>query len=679
MTSRYFSLNNDFVLEYKYSSDTYSTADKGFNLLVNGHDGRNYISSNDTFFPENVNILDKQYTTVDRTAGKFAYLNQDLVQNYNDYDTELTDVADLPIVFSSHYNITYDTLRIHFRSGYVFDDSEGIYINVKYKTKGAYEVNVANVIYLKTDSFKEFHVNSLLIGDILYNSYIDIKVPSLEFLKTEQKSFPSNTDKLFKKITNNQGILETGNVIIDFGTIKRKYTELRNITPAVTQEFTFFELESEHFFTVSPVDEYHEFYASIVEEDPTIGDYYILQAKTSKGSIADYITLLNQEINTDWILIHDILVYEQIDYTQVLSNKYHFVQEDSFDDPILYRPIIKNGNNAIAYTVQYGVRLVNKYNNDQILKTAQYVSTTPQKYGRKLARLNMGNVPTIDKIYNKIQVSELKYDYSIANKNKSIKEKYVINYFENNNICVVNSDVTAKSVALNDTSIKNQGECMIEIDDIDTYLKFNVYERNTGGLSNKNMNGIGDLYLTFIDNQGETLKIPQVYDNQFDNSKGEIAFKIPDSMCKQIVLFTNPKFYIITESQGQQSNIYDGVWVSAREYSSQIFTGLNKKQGETIIDLNKQIDDLNAMLKAKQEELDKKDQTIKDLNTTLANNAANTPVKNSPQRLNQDVQIASKFQLSSTLTLPQVKSLKTSNVGIFKNFIDNGEIIIETP
>ncbi len=664
--SRYFSLSDNFVLEYIYQSDVISTSDKGFHLLRNQYDGRNYIHSEDSFFPINANILDKQYTTIDRTNGKFVYLDQDLVESYNNFDSKLTSTSALPIIITSPYDITYDTVRIHFRSGYTFDDSEGFYCNIQYKTLGAFEVNIANVIYLKSDSYKVFEPNSTMIGDILYNSYIDIKIPSLNFLKSEQKTYPGNPNKLYNKITDNNGLDLGANIIVDFGNIKRNYKENRNISSTTVQQFTFFELASLQYFTISPVDEYIQFFASIVEEDTNIGDYFTLQAKSSVGTISDYISYLNQDINTDWYLIHDIAVYEQIDYTHILTNQQHYVQESDFDTPILYRPVILNGSNAISYVIQYGVRLVNKFNNDQILKTAQFISTNPQKYGKKLSRLNIGIVPTIDKIYNKIQVNQVNYDYSIANKNKSIQEKYVINYYENNNICVINSDVASNSINLNNNSIKKQGECLIEIDNIDTFLKFNIYEQVNGALNNKNMNNLGDLYLTFIDNTNQPVLVPQVFDNQFDSSKGEIAFKIPSSISSQIITFTNPKFYILSQSQGQESSLYDGVWVSSQDYSQTIFTSVNKVLQEQIKNLNAQIISLNNNITDLNIQINTKDKTITDLNNNINNTNNNLSFNNVVQQTGNIT--TNRFQLAGTFQTNQVVSLKSTNItNMFKN------------
>ena len=242
-TSKYLYLSDNFLLEFIYNSDSINTNINGFGKLINQHDNsRVTLFSADSFTPDNANVIDHMYTVVEPTTGKYVYLNQDLVTNYQDYDSLLTNTGSLPVIKTGHdYVIQYDTIRIHFRAGYTFDDSEGFYFNAKYLTKGSYDANMASIVYHKYDSYKKQHILPFLISDVSYDSYIDIKIPSLNTLKTEQVNFPTDVHKLWYIISGGAGIDLNSNIQIEFGEILRRYNETTLVSPSLYVDYTFFE------------------------------------------------------------------------------------------------------------------------------------------------------------------------------------------------------------------------------------------------------------------------------------------------------------------------------------------------------------------------------------------------------------------------------------------------------
>ena len=125
--------------------------------------------------------------------------------------------------------------------------------------------------------------------------------------------------------------------------------------------------------------------------------------------------LANQE-NADYSVFHDIQVFEQIagdtSTSQfVETTNMTFVQTSDFEDPFMFRPIIKNANIAVSYRIEYNLRLYNTVNNTQIIKRSSYGSFDTRKYGKKMKRINLGTVPTVTKVYNvidKLPVMEVK-------------------------------------------------------------------------------------------------------------------------------------------------------------------------------------------------------------------------------------------------------------------------------
>ena len=606
LSSQYYFLNDNFLLEYKYNTDLINTSDKSFRLLENNHTDENYLYSDNNFFPENVNIIDKSFTNIDKVSPKYVYLDQDLVTPWNDYDAELTSNGNLDMSFVTNYDVQYDTLRLYFRSGYNLEDIEGIYLNIKFRLTDNKFVNIANLTYLKYDSYKEFLPNTFLLGEGTFNSYIDIKIPSLESLKTENTNFPSDTDKLWHKLSSGSGIHNDGNVIIDFGVIDRKYTETISINPTTDVEYSFFDLIQETKFSINSIDGYANVHASILETD----DYFEFQAKYNGNAISDYITLLNQEINSEWIILHDIIVFEQLGTDNIQSSIYSFVQENDYDDPLLFRPVLKYSENSVSYTINYTIRLYNRITNEQITKTSQFISNEVKKYGKKLSKINLGYIPTIDKIYNEVKTSSTNNFTPKINERVFNRERFAINYFDNTNIAI-NINNNEKLIEFNSKSIFHQYEALIVLNDLDNYFKFNVYEFKEDSYQDKNLVGTGDIYITFIDDNNKEVKIKQSFDEQFDPAKGEIIFKLPNTTIQKIIQFKNSNFYIIVKTENSESILYTGNWVYSKEKSKENVIKQNLIKDEEIKKLKLEIDEYKK--------------SIEDLNITITE--ANNKVK----------------------------------------------------
>lgn len=614
MTSKYFYLNDNFLLEYIYNSEVVNTSVSGFRKLVNQHDSRNYVFSKDIAYPNNINILDKMFTVVNPITGKYVSLDQDLVTSYNDYDPELTDTGDLDVDLSGYdYDVQYDTIRIHFRSGYTFDDSEGFYLDARFLTKSPYDAVMAAIQYRRYDNYKKYHVVPFLLGDSSYDSYVDIKIPSLQSIKQEEVNYPGNPNKLYHIISNGVGINQNANLQLNFGEISRVYIETVSLNISTTADYTFFEFKPEHQFAINPIDQYSEVYASIVEEAPENGDYILLQAMYNGNAISDYISYLNSQLNSNWVIIHDITIFEQIGTLNTQSSQYSFIQNSNYDKPYLFRPVLENSHAAVSYTIQYQIRVYNQITQEQIVKTAQFSSNNCKKYGKKLTRIDMGIVPTIDKIYNKIQTQQIKFDTSKMLQPTFKTEKFVISYYDSSNICVSVGNMNDSIFDNDPNNIKKQGESIIKINDIDTYLKFNIYELLNGSFKNKNLNGVGEMYLTFIDNNGGENKIVQLFDDQFNPANGEAIFKIQSDKAKEIIKYTNSNYYITVVQSNRETVLYTGSWVYTKDQNLNSVVLQNLNKDNEIAALKKQLSDLQIKFDSKNTELLDSHQKIADL------------------------------------------------------------------
>ena len=105
----------------------------------------------------------------------------------------------------------------------------------------------------------------------------------------------------------------------------------------------------------------------------------------------------------NYVIFHEVSVTEQVGTVFSQTSFQVFTQKGpDFDEPILFRPIIKNANTAVSFNINYILRLYNKTDATQIIKNASLTSFETQKYGRQMLQINLGVVPTVANVYNQI-------------------------------------------------------------------------------------------------------------------------------------------------------------------------------------------------------------------------------------------------------------------------------------
>jgi len=90
------------------------------------------------------------------------------------------------------------------------------------------------------------------------------------------------------------------------------------------------------------------------------------------------------------------------------------------------------------------------------------------------------------------------------------------------------------------------GQAYITISPFDNYYKFTFFQKaNDGTTKNIDLSSSGEYSMVFINNQNKKVSAPSIVDNNIAKpAKGELAFKIDETLATQILQFTNKKFYI---------------------------------------------------------------------------------------------------------------------------------------
>ncbi|MAO20324.1 MAG: hypothetical protein CMJ25_06180 [Phycisphaerae bacterium] len=390
-SSKFIQLSDGILLEYIYTSQTnpteLNTSIYPIEIMRDGHTDGSYLFNTDSVSAEMGNYRDISAAAINKNKTQYAYLDTDIGVPYNDFDPELTDSANLLQTFNPQQNIAYDKIRVHFVAGFTFTGYDGIIFETLVPRRDGTLLNLSSINFLKTDT-PVFNPDPVLINDNLYATYIEWRVPSLFFMNN---SF-SNTvpNGLGYRLTEGQGFLSTP-------TITFKATGIYETV--VDNGYNYYNVEEINAVSLPSRDIYDNLYASVVEADG--GDYFELSGEVTGSTFSNFIAQLNSS-GGDYVVFHEINVSEQINTSFVKTSTQVFTQTTNFDNPILFRPIILNSAIATSFSINYLLRLYNRADNTQILKSAKLTSFDVKKYGRRLMKINLGVVPTVANVYNQL-------------------------------------------------------------------------------------------------------------------------------------------------------------------------------------------------------------------------------------------------------------------------------------
>ena len=390
-SSRFIQISEQILIEYVYTSQatptTFNTATYPIELMRDANTNGTYL-----FNPESVSAVMGNYQDISAAANnanktQFVYLDTDIGVPYNDFSPALTDTVDLLQTFSPELDVAYDKVRVHFIAGFSFEDFDGIIFEVQVPRRDGVMLNLASINFLRSDT-PTFNSEPLLIADQLYATYIEWRVPALYFMNNLFSA--SDPNGIGYKLTEGQGFLGTPPITLKASGIYQTITE---------NAYNFYEVQEINSVSILSRDIYDNLYAEVKQSD--VGDYYELSGQVTGSTFSNFIAQLNSS-GGQYVVFHEISVTEQIGTVFTQTSFQVITQDTEFDDPVLFRPIIKNANSAVSFSINYVLRLYNKADATQIIKNAKLTSFEPQKYGPQMIQINLGVVPTVANVYNQI-------------------------------------------------------------------------------------------------------------------------------------------------------------------------------------------------------------------------------------------------------------------------------------
>jgi hypothetical protein len=578
--SSYIQLSSSVLLEYEYKDQSttvndYTTVVAPWYLMENEHDNSIAIFNDDNSTALTGNVRTRMGTPTDVTLAQYGYLQLSNTTLLNDYDPLLTDSASLPVGFTATQVVSYDVVRLHLVQGFNYENNDGFQFRLAFDNNNGQKVRYLNVAYQKANDYAQINPEPFIFGGKYYASYIEIKVPALynlinEYMVALNAGSPT-ADLPAVKLSGGSGPEPRSLINADFSWIVSQKV-INNQTYFYSYDFKSVDLPT--------LDQFANV-AAVVQES-TQGDYLELYASYNGSIIDNYINQLNDAPGNDYIILHDLNVYEYVwpsggTQAWIKTGGLEFVQDSNYEDPIPYRPIIQNSS-ASAYRIDYTVRLYNRDDSSSIWKNASAQFNDALKYGKYLRRVNLGINPIQPKVYNQIIDKNLNFygtvGESSAVSNNEGYSKYVTSFLQSNNVVIssenafiqrnpVTGQVEITSVGnSNSQTIWAQGLAKINMTSSDTFIKFVIYKGDpTSTVSFMDLTGLGRVYLNFFADSGEINKFEKYSTPSISESNGEILFKIPAKDSQRISEYDKKQFTITSNNGDAESQLYVGSFI----------------------------------------------------------------------------------------------------------------------
>lgn len=572
--SRFVNLTSYCVVEYMFddlgSLDLYTDS---FILLENEHTEGHQIFNVDGSYSTTKNI--KDLTVVPIGNNRVAYLDSEKTPDYLSYDTSMITQTSI-----TGYSIAMDQVRFHFVAGFDFDDFKALVLTVKHTERDGKTNLFANLLLAPETSAEVITYNPkpLFLGNAMYDRYIDIMVPSIKNINDEYDTSLTPSATFVAAITPNatsQSAFITNNQISiglsECGKRDTLYTD-------IGQTFDVFEVTEYVEAQLSQSNEFDTVGAYINEA--ATGDFIEFYLTFNSGFPADLLAILNnRNPSDDWIIIHQLSVFEQVGSAFLNTSRFVFFQEDRFDEPNVFRPVLKNANEAISMAVDYLARLTNRRNGDQIIREASFSLVSPKKYGTKLITLPLSDKPQSQKVYNKLIKKNFEstklfieptLNETVTTTTTQVttvtKVEYVPIFFNNTNISVSNSSGLLKQTDSTEEVIFGPGKLRFILSPFDNVIKLKVFTTNTSSSKTTqiplDLNVNSAKYRLVFDTDSGKIGIDNSNDPNIENlSTGTMAFNVSKKDSETIFQSNLRTVYLVSVSQdGKETLIYSGEW-----------------------------------------------------------------------------------------------------------------------
>jgi hypothetical protein len=562
-SSKYIQITPYILIEYMYTSQIQPEEHiLSFIKIENKYTGTNQILNVDSAVEITGSVRERSAVMIDKT--KYADLDKDDVPDYLTYDSNLFATI-IPSI-----SVPYDTVRFHMLAGYNLEGLDGIVLKVEANERSGKRLTLGSLAFMKNSDYHIFNAKPIFLGDRLYDKYIEVKIPSIKLVNDIYYSLEGNPtqDQTFAhKITTDGNAFQKANPLY----VSVSEVISSDVLSTTSANYDMYTIGHTREVSINQIDEFAELTAVIKKSEA--GDYYEYFASWSGGFIEDFIAAANRFPENNYVVLHEVRVFEQIGSLIIQTGNYSSIQDSDFGNPLELRPIIKNAANAVSFTLDYIVRLYNKADSTQIIRTSSYTDYDAKMWGKKLNTLKLLYGPESQRIYNKVvdgptihtQISA----QGVNAASNMMSTRYVPSFFDRTTISVsqdsvyVDNNGNIVSEISDVTSvIYGQGDANIVINPFDNFFKFTVTTTSGKRPAPIDLNMNAEYYMVFIDNNGKKVRFPHTTEQNVGRlSSGDLVFKVPSDSASKIIAYDNKEFYIVTKTANNtETSLYQGVF-----------------------------------------------------------------------------------------------------------------------
>ena len=576
-TERFIKFGSYLLMEYDYTTaptpEIYyvNTGNPaiGYEKIVNGYFNNSVqILNNPTSESITGNVRDLSVVQTDKN--RFVTLDQDYLVPYLDTDPKLTSVNNLPVVFPSNIGVYYDTIKFHIVAGYNFQNIDGIIIKGEFQERTGKKATIFQRLITKSDtSSVVLNPNPIYLGGALYDHYIEVKIPAYANTVYEfdiLANTPAQANTLAAKISSDgNGFLKDAPINVSLYEITQSVLKNGYENYIAQLRSSLSVIPKDNFSSLAAVIQQNQFY-NYLEFYPTWDGNFLEDFLNAEGKVGNI-----------YYVINEIEVKEQVGLTYITTYNFSNTQTQDFNAPNIFRPILINPLTT-SFLVNYTMRLVNRGNQNQIIRRSSISSFDVNKYGKENNIISLTTGAYSQKVYNKVVQAPNVVSGGIMPNPAAPIEKRIPVFYKDNNISITketlvidrNGDLISETSVPGATQIFGQGKGKIVVDPFDNFYKFTVYNYKEG--TSPEIIDLGtslSYYLVFLDSSGQSVRVENIKNKSTvsNPSAGQIAFKVVDTNSKKVLGFTSRDFYIITKTQdGTETKLYSGAWETQAEY-----------------------------------------------------------------------------------------------------------------
>ena len=491
-STRYFQLTPDILVEYNYyelsnaQEQEGDVSDRLIDFDDNSYVVNNAYSTSRTFFwDQNTypyvienngkrteyyyrNLGNNFVLPVNKSESRFVQCVNSYNSIWNGADNHIKR-SENPIFQtlnnSDNGDVLCDNFRLHFTSrNYLGNSSyDGFIITIQIYDKLKNKIGLLSHYIRKTDD-PNINESPVIINQKLYTSHMDFAIPNVYALLNSDLEWVNNSlngseTTLKNALTPKYELMDNTPIVMSIYGVKS--------TVVGNNNYEYYNVEKLNSIYIPIIDKSNNCTIKIVEASD--GDYFEIypELKNNRISFSDYVYNMSVDENGVprpelYIVFHELTlteIYEDnlgrefMDTTHreqfIINakndeNENTNVDENELDRHIYFRPVLRHSGKIVGFIIDVKTNIINTLDNTTtVMKgSLQYGvndGKNAKKYGKKMNRINLGDVPAQVNVYNKkpdIDIDGVKITNASSNVKIENHQHSVIGFIECANVGV---------------------------------------------------------------------------------------------------------------------------------------------------------------------------------------------------------------------------------------------------